>query len=550
MAEEARRVSEEAERELARRTVLGAFSHSLVWALASFTTAYHREHPVLVYSFGLILLVLGVVRLRLGLTRSGPPVYRATTAAVTTWSLFATLTLLLYHEQSPGVLVTLMSSMLGAAATAALASNHRYLTRIVLILMLPLIIAGTPHMTPPLVIYTVWLVAIGHQQHRAYISTLQARHRAEEVAEALRVAQARRLESQKMEAVGRLAGGVAHDFNNLLTDIMGQCSLLRERMPELAELEEIQKSARMAAELTSQLLGFGRRQILTPTVFRPNDLVTATSRLLQRLVGEQIAVKLELDPFTQLVEADFNRLQQVLLNLALNARDAMPDGGTLTLITANRGMVPPHAGVVLAVRDTGTGIAPEIRDKIFEPFFTTKGTGQGTGLGLSMVYGLVEQSGGQVEVSSEAGVGSEFRVVLPAIVTALPPVVQRQVGDVSGHETVLVAEDQASVRRLITRLLSGRGYLVLDAVDGAHALARLAELKGTVDLLVTDMVMPGMSGQELARRVRAHSPNARVVIISGYTTETVDLDRNVVFLPKPFLPQQLLQTVRSVLDTP
>ncbi len=328
-------------------------------------------------------------------------------------------------------------------------------------------------------------------------------------------------QAQKMEAIGRLAGGIAHDFNNLLTAILGYAELLRERLADrpdaLADLEEIRKAGDQATALTRHLLAFSRRQALKPEVVDLNELVAHSGKVIQRLVGEDIVVETELAPSPVKVKVDRGQLEQVLLNLVVNARDAMPHGGRLTIETttklvdkreARRRQARPGPCAVLVVRDTGCGMTPDVMAHIFEPFFTTKEAGKGTGLGLSTVYGIVKQSGGFVTVDSAVGQGSTFRVFLPLL--AQPPETARPgsqaPGAQNGSETILLVEDEAPIRSLVQKVLERRGYTVLAAADATEAL-RLAERHdGPIHLLLSDIVMPGLSGVDLAQRILATRP--------------------------------------------
>jgi PAS domain S-box-containing protein len=368
-------------------------------------------------------------------------------------------------------------------------------------------------------------------------------------------------QSQKMEAVGRLAGGVAHDFNNLLTVITGYSELLAERLPtddpnrEL--LAEVRKAGLQAASLTRQLLALSRKQVLEPKVLDLNALIQDNVRMLRRLVGEDVDLRTDLAPAPGLVRADPGQIEQVLLNLTVNARDAMPRGGTLTIETravdVGPADAPPGRYVVVAVTDTGVGIPPEVMANLFEPFFSTKGA-HGTGLGLAVVHGVVKQSGGHVEVASAIGAGTTFRVYLPALTgsraaaksesTLAPPP--------PGTETILLVEDEPSVQALTLQVLRHCGYTVLAASSGAEALAVAAGHR--LDLVVTDVVMPGMSGREVVEKLREQDPWLKVLFVSGYTDDAVVrhgvVEVEVAYLQKPFTPRGLAQKIRDVLDAP
>ncbi len=375
-------------------------------------------------------------------------------------------------------------------------------------------------------------------------------------------------QAQKMEAVGRLAGGIAHDFNNILTAITGHADLLLEDLghhdPRRADVDEIRRSAERAAGLTRQLLAFSRQQVLQPKVVDVNALVLDMDKLLRRLIGEDVELATALDPTLGRVTADPGQLEQVIVNLAVNARDAMPQGGKLTLETRNidldssytleHSLVKPGPYVQLTVSDSGIGMDEETQAHAFEPFFTTKPRGQGTGLGLAMVYGTVKQSGGFIWVYSEPGHGATFKIYLPRVdapvESATPPApVERPP---RGSETVLLAEDEPAVRAIAQQVLERQGYTVLAAPSGADALALAAQHGVTIHLLLTDVVMPGMSGRDLADRLTAQRPGIRVLYISGYTDNAIVrhgmLEPGLAYLQKPFRPDALVRKVREVLD--
>ena len=377
-------------------------------------------------------------------------------------------------------------------------------------------------------------------------------------------------QAQKMEAVGRLAGGVAHDFNNVLTAIFGYADLLNEELPDghqaRLDLDEIRKAAQRASSLTRQLLAFSRQQVLQPMVLSLNDLVEDIQNMLVRLIGEDVQLRLGLSPSAGNVRADAGQIQQVLMNLVVNARDAMPTGGKLLVETANTELteqyaeahqpVAPGAYVMLAVSDTGSGMDAETKARIFEPFFTTKEKGRGTGLGLSTVYGIVKQSGGYVWVYSEPGRGTTFKIYLPRVDAPAEPLAPppREARTLTGTEIILLAEDDEMLRPLSKGLLERLGYRVLEAENAIRALALADAHAGPIHLLVADVVMPGGSGRELARRLANSRPDTRVLYVSGYTDDAIVhhgmLEPGLNFLQKPFTPAALARKVRDVLDAP
>jgi two-component system cell cycle sensor histidine kinase/response regulator CckA len=375
-------------------------------------------------------------------------------------------------------------------------------------------------------------------------------------------------QSQKMEAVGQLAGGVAHDFNNLLTAIMGYTSLLLKVVPRQdpkhEDLLEIDRAAGRATELTQQLLAFSRRQMLKPTLLDLNAVLSDTMRLLGRLLGEHIELAILPDTGLGVVRADRGQIEQVIINLAVNARDAMQGGGRLVLetrnVTLDRTYASQHPGategefVMLAVTDTGTGMDAATQARIFEPFFTTKERGKGTGLGLSTVYGIIKQSGGTIYVYSEPDRGTTFKIYLPRVMARGPIEMPAPVkpANVRGTETVLVVEDEEGVRSLTCRVLHTYGYTVLEAENGGEALLIAEQHPAPVHLLLTDVVLPRMSGLKLAERLVRTQPDLRILYMSGYTDGSIvnHLDPGTAFIQKPFTPDALAQKLREVLDSP
>jgi len=372
-------------------------------------------------------------------------------------------------------------------------------------------------------------------------------------------------QSQKIEAIGRLAGGIAHDFNNLLTIIGAYSHMLLMDLPEdhptVAYAHEILAAAERASALTDRLLAFSRRQVVQPKIIDLNELIRNLGAMLHRMIGEDIELVTVLAPDLGTVKADPTQIEQVIINLAVNARDAMPAGGKLVLETANVDSFDPNAGgdgpqpcVMLAVRDTGQGMDAETRSHLFEPFFTTKGPGKGTGLGLSIVYGIVKQSGGEIAVRSEPGSGSVFTVYLPRAETASAEARPRRWERVAptGDETILLVEDEPGVRKLVRQMLVQQGYQVLEASDAAETIRLVEQHPGSIHMLLTDVVMPQVSGRELADRLRALYPNLRVLYMTGYTEDAIVRHgistAGVACLRKPFVLETLARKVREVLD--
>jgi signal transduction histidine kinase/CheY-like chemotaxis protein len=374
--------------------------------------------------------------------------------------------------------------------------------------------------------------------------------------------------AQQLLAIGQLAGSVAHDFNNLLTAISGYASLLLRGLPagdpRRHDVAGIQEASDRAAALTQQLLAFGRKQVMQPTLVDLREVLTDTGRLLERLIGEHIDLAIVAGPLLSPVLADRSQLDQVLLNLALNARDAMPDGGRLTIEARDTPLTDEYAGthfavapgsyVRIAVSDTGHGMSPEVQARIFEPFFTTKPHGKGTGLGLSTVFGIVKQLGGHIFVYSEPGHGSTFKVYLPRAEGVPEPVRPdaEPAGWVGGSETVLVVEDDPAIRALVRQVLEMAGYTVIGAGAPTEALEAAERHDGPIHLLLTDVVLPELTGRELAGRLAGQRPGLAVLYMSGYTDDAIvhhgRLDPDTAFLPKPFSPESLVRRVRDVLD--
>jgi signal transduction histidine kinase len=393
----------------------------------------------------------------------------------------------------------------------------------------------------------------------AIIEDLTERKRAEDEAR----------QAHKMEAIGRLAGGIAHDFNNLLMAIVGYADLVLYQLkaddPVRRDIQEIRAAGDSAALLTRQLLAFSRKQVLQPQILDLNMIVTRMNGLLTRLIGEHITIESRLEEPLDRVTADAGQIEQVILNLSLNARDSMPAGGTMWIETANveidRAYVANHPDavvgkrVMLAISDTGVGMDEDVQAHLFEPFYTTKELGKGTGLGLATVHGIVTQSGGSIVVYSEPQVGTTFKIFLPCAEPSgdaprLHPAAPPAIG---GGETILLVEDQREVRAVVRAILSRYGYTVLDASQGDEALRIDQDHPGEIHLLLTDVVMPGMGGRELAERLRQRRPGVRVLYTSGYTEDAIvhggAIEPGVAFIEKPVAPDHLLRKVREVLDS-
>jgi two-component system cell cycle sensor histidine kinase/response regulator CckA len=386
-----------------------------------------------------------------------------------------------------------------------------------------------------------------------------------------RALEAQFAQSQKMQAVGQLAGGIAHDFNNVLTAIIGFSDLLltshRPTDPSFQDIMNIKQNANRAAGLVRQLLAFSRRQTLRPKVIELDEVLSDISVLLDRLLGETVTLQVEHGRDLWPIKADLNQLEQVIVNLAVNARDAMPAGGKLTIRTANVPTAESHRFkeqgfkpgeyVLVEVVDTGTGMAPEIVEKIFEPFFSTKEVGKGTGLGLSTVYGIVKQTGGYIYVDSRPGEGTTFRILLPRHVTQPEELVEevrpeKKTSDLTGNARILLVEDEEAVRAFAGRALSARGYTVFEASSGPEALEVMNGLKEEIDLVISDVVMPGMDGPTLLRELRRRQPKVRIIFMSGYAEDAFERhlpeEEPFNFLPKPFSLKELATTVKTTLE--
>ena len=392
------------------------------------------------------------------------------------------------------------------------------------------------------------------------------RNRTRQTEAALLESQERYMQAQKLEGIGRLAGGVAHDFNNLLTVINGYSDLVYHQLPEpdpkRSQVDQIRKAGVRAAELTQQLLAFGRKQVGRPRPLNLNSVVEESEKMLRRLLCEDVELITRLDPSLGLVTADPVHVHQVLMNLVVNARDAMPNGGTLVIETANEPIdtrqasaqseIRPGPAVRLSVSDTGMGMDEETRKNIFEPFYTTKGN-KGNGLGLATVYGIVRQNQGWIDVSSDVGKGSRFRIYLPRIEgTDEPaPAAPSVAVQLSGSETVLVVEDQEEVRSFVVKALASHGYRVLQAAEGNQALTLAERHSGAIDVLLTDVVLPGMNGRELADRFRIGRPGTKVIYTSGYTQDLIAhrgvLYDDISYIPKPYTADQIAAKVREAM---
>ncbi len=390
-----------------------------------------------------------------------------------------------------------------------------------------------------------------------------------------RVLQEQYLQSQKLESLGTLAGGVAHDFNNLLTVINGYSNIvmrgLSEQDPVRPRIEQIRKAGKQAADLTQQLLAFSRRQITQPRPLDLNSLIEESGEMFRALLGEEIELTSEPGQPLGMVMADPGQMHRVLMNLLVNARDAMPNGGKVSIRTHTINVtsesrkenpdVTPGPTVVLVVSDTGTGMDEQTRGRLFEPFFTTKEPGKGTGLGLSTVYGIVKQSGGWIGVRTATGLGTSFSIHLPCIVDAEPEITARAIplvpapedtAKLSSHVTVLVVEDQEQVRGFITAILDSLGYNILSAADGDTALAVASSHPGAIDLLLTDVILPGMNGKQLAEKLKLLRPEIAVLFTSGHPRNVIAssgvLDPDVAFIAKPYSPEELAAKLREVLS--
>ncbi|HEY1790902.1 MAG TPA: ATP-binding protein [Verrucomicrobiae bacterium] len=400
------------------------------------------------------------------------------------------------------------------------------------------------------------------------IGTMQDVTDLKQAEQALRCSEDRLLQSQKMEAVGRLAGGVAHDFNNILTVIGGYCSMALQTLDKSNPLQknftEIQNASERAASLTRQLLAFSRKQVLQPRVLQLNEVVQNMEKMLRRLIGEDIELSTVFGVMLGRIKADPGQLEQVIMNLAVNARDAMPRGGKLTISTANvvidqelkfrNRTLDVGQYVLLAITDNGVGMTEEVKAHLFEPFFTTKGLGKGTGLGLATCYGIISQSGGDIHVYSEPNCGTTFKIYLPRTDSSLEPAMVADTSDMpGGNESILIVEDDPAVRRLAVVILRNCGYKIQESNNAFEAL-ELIRRKPNWDLVLSDVIMPQMSGKELSDKIRRQCPQTKILLMSGYTDDALAhhgvLDEGLLFLEKPFSPARLARKVREILDTP
>jgi signal transduction histidine kinase len=420
----------------------------------------------------------------------------------------------------------------------------------------------------PLAGQILYNIEISERKEEKQINRIKrAYEQLKEETEQRKQAQESFIQAQKMEIVGRLAGGVAHDYNNILTAILGYSQImsmkLDESNPMRSMVDDIHEAAERATDLTRQLLAFSRKQVMEVKIVSLNMVVENISKMLRRLIGEDIELQLKLVESTGNVKADPGQIEQVIMNLVINARDAMPDGGDLTIETgqveldkqyaAMHGEVEPGIYTVLMVTDTGKGMSPEEQEKIFEPFFTTKQRGKGTGLGLATVYGIVHQHNGHIYVYSELGKGSTFKIYLPLESGSAEKIGRREIRTMPlGNETILIVDDDFSVRHLIRDTLEPLGYNILEAGNGEDALAVIKRSGEKIDMVVTDLIMPGMNGKELLQNIRAILPDIKSILMSGYTDDIVNqngVDFETTFINKPILPVFLSNKVREILDT-
>jgi len=409
------------------------------------------------------------------------------------------------------------------------------------------------------------IIKVGEGRLRVAVSDISERKQAEEK---MAVLQEQFRQSQKLEAIGRLAGGIAHDFNNILAIIQGYSELclfkIAKEDPMREDIQAIIKAGKRAANLVGQLLIFSRRQAMEMKVIELNSLLQNLEKMLRRVIGEDVELVTVLADNLGRVKGDSGQIEQILLNLAVNARDAMPSGGKLTIETANVtldetfrrnpiGLKPGHY-VMISMTDTGLGLTQKVKEQIFEPFFTTKEIGKGTGLGLSIVYGIVKQSGGHILVDSGLGKGTTFRIYLPRVDEVVGEVEEKEVSGLPcGNETILVVEDEEEVRKLTARILRKQGYNVLEASQGKEAFSLCEEQEGPIHLMVTDVLMPGLTGAELAKRFTQLYPEMKVLYMSGYTSDRFaighgNLEKGMEFIQKPFSIDRLAKKIREVLD--
>jgi signal transduction histidine kinase len=578
-------LASQTKRELAKRSISGSLVYFVVCIVLALSTPFPHEHPIILASASGLTLAAGLSRtLSARRLLAASPHVPHLAALIFTWSSYATfaiwglfcaVTVQLYPGQWTSMFLLLCTAALAGGVCLTLAPAIDIASRSLILLVAPTMfcavaVGDARHISLAVLsgVYLAFLVLQARDNCRWFWDATVA-------AEAERIrgsAEKRHMEeqlrhAQKMESIGRLAGGVAHDFNNILTVIVGYSGMLVEKLSPEDPLHDcarqITKAADHATSLTKQLLAFSRKQIIQPRPLNLNHLIAGMARLLQGMVGENIEVVSPLAPSLGLVCVDFDQMNQILINLAANARDAMPSGGRLVVRTANveaedfpagvKSEFFPGPAVLLAISDNGAGISEETRQSIFEPFFTTKEKGKGVGLGLATVYGIVRQSNGHIEVQSEPGKGATFLIYLPRMAAGveLERVDKLVPEPVRGTETILVVEDHDELRSLIVNTLEARGFRVLQAQDGWSALSEAAQYTESIELLFTDVIMPDITGKDVADQLTALRPGLKVLFMSGYSGEIIAhhgvLEIGVDYLPKPFTPEALASKIRQLL---